>query len=318
MEHTSNSQDDLKLGERHRRPCPICNLFPAREQVFLEENIDASALNEFSFASRKLPEHCCYQMIRCGRCDLVYVDRPPSQGSLAHAYHTAQYDSSEEANDAAKSYARAFAPALQRIQKQAALEIGTGTGVFLEELLGLGFDSVTGIEPSTAAIMAAPEHRRAWIREGIFAEHDYEPQSFDVVCCFMTLEHVYDPRDISEAALRLLRPGGAFLSVTHDYRSIVNRILGRSSPIVDIEHMQLFSHDSISTLLKSTGYVDIDVRRFANRYSLRYWNRLAPLPHRVKSSLDAALLTSGLGGLKLSVNVGNTAAIGFKRSVSSV
>ena len=302
----------MQLDDRNRRPCPICLTFPDKEHVFLDERIDVSKLNEFSFASRKAPEHCCYQMVRCPHCDLVYVDRPPSQSALANAYHAANYDSSEEANDAAASYMDAFAFALQRTRRHSALEIGTGTGVFLEKLAKFGFEILVGIEPSAAAIAAAPEHRRAWIREGIFKEGDYEPESFDLVCCFMTLEHVRDPRDISESVLRLLRPGGALLTVTHDYRSIVNRLLGRRSPIVDIEHMQLFSRHSIATLLQSTGYTDIKATRFVNKYSVRYWNRLAPLPSGVKDSLDTVMSSIGLDRLKLSINVGNIAAIGFK------
>lgn len=306
-EHTT-----MQLDDRHDRPCPICQRVPASAEVFLQERIDPSKLNEFSFSSRKEPEHLCYQMIRCPACDLVYVDRPPSQDALADAYHAADYDSHEEANDAAASYMRAFAAALSRVHKGAALEIGTGTGVFLEELSRFGFSSVMGVEPSTAAIAAAPPQRKAWIREGIFVADDFQPASFDLICCFMTLEHVRDPLDIARSAYRLLRPGGAFLSVTHDYRSAVNRALGRRSPIVDIEHMQLFSRRSVAVLLEQAGYARIEARPFANRYSLRYWNRLMPFPASVKKTLQGTLAAVGLDRMKLALRVGNTAAVGFK------
>ncbi|WP_445146002.1 class I SAM-dependent methyltransferase [Dyella sp. Tek66A03] len=302
----------MQLDDRHHRPCPICHRFPAHAKIFLEERIDPEKLNEFSFSSRKEPEHLCYQMVRCPDCDLVYVDRPPSQGALANAYHTADYDSSEEANDAASSYIRAFTPALLRIHKGSALEIGTGTGIFLEELTRFGFGAVAGVEPSTAAIAAAPAHRRAWIREGIFVGEDFPAASFDLICCFMTLEHVRDPLDIAESAYRLLKPGGAFLTVTHDYRSSVNRLLGGRSPIIDIEHMQLFSGRSVSALLERAGYVQVEAAPFTNRYSLRYWNRLMPFPASVKKSFNAILSAVGLAQMKLSLNVGNSAAVGFK------
>jgi hypothetical protein len=126
------------------------------------------------------------------------------------------------------------------------------------------------------------------------------------------LEHVRDPLDIAQSAYRLLKPGGAFLSVTHDYRSPVNRLLGRRSPIIDIEHMQLFSRRSVSALLERAGYAQVEARPFANRYSMRYWNRLMPFPAGLKKSLNAALAASGLGRIKLALRVGNTAAVGFK------
>ncbi|TBR36493.1 MULTISPECIES: class I SAM-dependent methyltransferase [Dyella] len=302
----------MQPADRNHRPCPICRRFPDHAEVYLEERIDTSALNSYSFASRKEPERLCFQMVRCPTCDLVYVDSPPSQGELAKAYHSADYDSSEEANDAASSYADAFAKVLGRLAHDSALEIGTGTGVFLEKLSAIGFRHVEGIEPSTAAIAAAPEHRRPWIREGIFVEGDYAPESFDMICCFMTLEHVRDPLEVVESAIRLLRPGGAFLSVTHDYRHPVNRMLGKRSPIVDIEHMQLFSRDSIRALFAQAGYVDIEANAFTNTYALSYWHRLMPLPAGLKRPMGRVLEGLRLNGVKLSINVGNTAAAGFK------
>ncbi len=280
--------------------------------MYFEEHIDTSKLNEFSFASRKAPEYLCYQMVQCPRCDLVYVDRPPSQNALAEVYHAAEYDSSEEAADAALAYAGIVGPVMKGRRIKDALEIGTGTGVFLDTLKSFGCENVVGIEPSSAAIAAAPEYRRPWIREGIFRESDYAPESFDLICCFMTLEHVREPKEIANSVMNLLRPGGAFVTVTHDYRSPINRLMGKRSPIIDIEHMQLFSQRSIGALFSSTGYVDVAVHPFANKYALRYWTRLAPLSPGLKKMAGSLLGAFGIDGLKLSVNVGNTAAIGFK------
>lgn len=290
----------------------MCGSSSEHARTFLEEKIDPARLNEFSFASRKEPEFLNYRMIQCLRCDLVYVDQPPSQQALAAAYHVADYDSAEEANDAAAAYLRELQPVLGKVGRGAALEIGTGTGVLLEGLAGAGFNTLVGVEPSTAAVESAPAHRRPWIREGIFREEDFEPQSFDLICCFMTLEHVRDPLDIAESVLRLLRPGGAFVTVTHNYRSAVNRILGRRSPIIDVEHMQLFSPQSIAELFRRAGYVDVRARPFANRYALSYWTRLLPLPPALKRSIIRAEDAVGLGRRKLTFNVGNTIVAGFR------
>ncbi|KDP87537.1 hypothetical protein CF70_000555 [Cupriavidus sp. SK-3] len=302
----------MQLESRQQRHCPVCGNSPEGAKVYFQEHIDTSKLNEFSFASRKAPEYLCYQMVQCPHCDLVYVDRPPSQNALAEVYHAAEYDSSEEAADAARAYAGIVAPIMKGRAFKDALEIGTGTGVFLDALKSFGCERVLGIEPSSAAIAAAPDYRRQWIREGIFRESDYEPESFDLICCFMTLEHVREPKDIARSVMNLLRPGGAFVTVTHDYRSPVNRIMGKRSPIIDIEHMQLFSQPSIESLFNTTGYVNVTIRPFANRYALRYWTRLAPLGANTKKIVGSVLGALRVDGLKLSVNVGNTAAVGFK------
>lgn len=295
------------------RSCPVCGTPPASAKLFLKENIDKGKLSAFSFASRKLPEFMCHQLVQCKGCDLVYADQPPDQSVLAQAYHASDFDSADEADDAAQAYIQAIRPILARLPRRgAALEIGTGTGIFLDKLKAEGFNELVGVEPSVAAIAAAPPHRKPWIREGIFREEDFQPESFDLICCFMTMEHVRDPQLITTAASRLLRPGGAIALVTHDYRSPVNRLLGRRSPIIDIEHMQLFSQPSIRTLLQGSGFERVEVHSFRNRYALRYWTRLLPLPVGAKRGLTSAMQALGVADAKLSFNVGNMVSCGFR------
>ena len=120
-------------------------------------------------------------MVGCRACDLAYVDRPPAVATLAASYHAADYDSAEEAEDAADAYAVAVRPVLALLDSRvSALEIGTGTGAFLERLGDAGFTRLIGIEPSSAAIAAAPAHRRPWIYEGIFEDADVAPESLEV------------------------------------------------------------------------------------------------------------------------------------------
>ena len=295
------------------RSCPTCESPSEGASLFLSENINPEKISGFSFASRKLPEYMCHRMVLCPVCDLVYADKPPTEELLAESYHAASYDSSEEADDAARAYILAILGVLDRLQNRgAALEIGTGTGVFLKHLKRAGFFKLVGVEPSRAAIDAATPECREWIREGMFNERDFEPEYFDLICCFMTMEHVRDPMGIAKSALRLLRPGGVFLTVTHDYRSPVNRLFGKRSPIVDIEHLQIFSKKGISELFIRAGFVDVSAESFVNRYSLRYWARLSPMPAGIKAFLGTLFSKSVFSRIRLGVNVGNTLACGFK------
>lgn len=301
------------MGES--RPCPVCHNGSEKAKLFIEKNIDSAKLSGFSFASRKEPEYMCHRLVLCPNCDLVYADQPPGEDELAQAYHVADYDSSEEANDAASSYIRAIRPMLGALaRRQSALEIGTGTGIFLECLSREGFTKLVGVEPSSAAIAAAPEYRQAWICKGMFEEKDFTPESFDLICCFMTMEHVRDPNIIARTALRLLRPGGAFVTVTHDYRSLINRLLGKRSPIIDIEHLQLFSEQSVRYLFEHAGYTNVTVNSFVNTYSLRYWMRMTPLPYGLKHGISNLMSAFGIDHIKLGINVGNHITAGFKRA----
>lgn len=295
------------------RSCPVCKASSENATLFLEERIDQVGLTGFSYASRKEPEYMCHRLLRCETCGLIFACSPPEQSELASEYHKAEYDSAVEANDAADSYIKAILPILTKLKtKKSALEIGAGTGIFLELLNNEGFTELVGVEPSSAAIKAAPQHRRKWLRMEIFDKCSFKPVSFDLICCFMTLEHVRDPMETALSAFQLLKPGGVFITITHDYESTVNRLMGKKSPIIDIEHMQLFSDKSISELFRRSGFRDISSAPFTNSYELNYWVRLAPFPKLIKRSLKWIITKIGISRFKCGINVGNTITAGFR------
>jgi SAM-dependent methyltransferase len=303
----------VESSESISRSCPICGSSVDQATLFLNKNIDSNKLSAFSFASRKSPEFMCHRLLKCKVCDVIYVGQPPTNIELSHAYHTADYDSAEEANDAANAYISAIKPTLLKLAaRKNVLEIGTGTGIFLEHLAQIGFTGLVGIEPSLSAIAAAPDHRQVWIRPGMFNGTDFESESFDLICCFMTMEHVLHPSEITQQAYRLLKPGGAFVTVTHNYQSAVNRLLGRKSPIIDIEHMQLFCPKSLQVMFERNQFTAISIVDFVNTYSIEYWLRLMPLPNGLKQGVNAFLALIGVPNKKVSINVGNLISVGFK------
>lgn len=306
---------DGGLEPRHHRRCPVCGNADDR-RVFAAARYDLARLDEHAFASRKLPEYMHYRLVQCPTCDLVYASPVPSAEALARAYAEAAFTTSDEGRHAAVTYARFLPGILSRLRRRSrALDVGTGTGAFLEALADAGFDEVIGVEPSAAPIAAAVPRVRGWIRHGIFREDDFAPGAADLVSCFQTLEHLDDPAAFCRSAFRLLAPGGGLFLVDHDYRALVNRLLGSRSPIRDIEHLQLFSRRAMTEMLRRCGYTDIRVVHFANRYPLRYWLTLSPLPAAIKRRLIERLGGTRLGRLPVALPVGNMAAVAYRPAV---
>ncbi|HEV8247165.1 MAG TPA: hypothetical protein VGP93_15415, partial [Polyangiaceae bacterium] len=110
----------------------------------------------------------------------------------------------------------------------------------------------------------------------------------------------------------LLRPGGALFLVCHNRRALLTRALGLKSPIFDLEHLQLFSPQSLRALLSRAGFSRVSVHRVVNRFPVDYWARLSPLPGRLKPRALSFLRSSGLGRLTLAAPVGNVAVIAYK------
>jgi SAM-dependent methyltransferase len=300
---------DLNGFERH---CPICGPGPA-SIPFASHRIDPNKITGFTYASRKIPEFMSLRMVRCLGCDTVYAPVAPPPDFLERAYSEAGYDSSDEAGCAAITYAKALRRSLERLSlREGALEIGAGNGAFLPLLRGMGFSNVIGIEPSLAAIRAAKQEARPMLRQGIFNPSDFNGQYFSLICSFQTLEHLYNPTAIVSAALDMLIPGGMVAVVTHDHSALLNRILGRFSPIIDVEHLQLFSVRSLRKLIELYGFEDIGIIPLKNAYPIRYWLRLLPLPLPIKKKVISLMEAMGFGKTVLHVNVGNILAIARK------
>jgi SAM-dependent methyltransferase len=293
------------------RPCPVCG---AREHSpFAEERLDESQVTAFTYASRKQPEFMCLRLVRCHGCDLVYAPAPPAPEFLSRAYSEAAYDSLEEARFAAESYAKALAPHLAELATLgAAVDVGAGSGPLLPWLKGKGFSPVVGIEPSAAAIAAAPAEVAPMLRPGMFSPDMLGDIRPSLVCSFMTLEHIWDPRDFVRSVFSVLEPGGMIAIVVHDWRAPLNRLLSLRSPIIDVEHLQLFSPRSLHALLAGAGFDTIEQRAISNTYPLRYWLRLTPFPAGLKSGLGEMLERMRLTSLPLPMRVGNRLAVGLK------
>lgn len=295
-----------------KRVCPVCET-AAPAVVTWPANFDLGKLDAQGFASRKLPENMHLELHTCQRCDVMYANPAIDSTDLVQAYTEASYESSQEADDASRTYQTYLAHHLSRLMnKKAALDVGCGNGSFLQRLQELGFQEQMGVEPSTAPIQAASPNVRSQIIHGAYGQELFPEQRFDLVSCFMTLEHVSAPAELIRDFHRILRPAGLVYCVTHNYRSWPACILGTKSPIYDVEHMQLFSPQSLETLLRNTGFSDIQVFPIRNEYPLSYWIKLLPLPKGPKLYFIALLKRLGLGDMKISLSVGNIAVIGQK------
>jgi SAM-dependent methyltransferase len=294
------------------RHCPICGA-SGKPKLFADANIEPDKLNQFAFASRKLPEYMHWCLWECGQCDLLYASPAPTVEQLAGLYRDAAFGSGVEARYAAKTYGGLLRNiAAQLPDRIGALDIGTGDGAFLHELLDQKFSCVAGIEPSSAPIDGADDRVRPLIQQGLFQAGTFSEGQFSLVSCFQTIEHLSDPLAVVQEAYRILKPGGAVFLIGHNRRAFSAKLLGRKSPIFDIEHLQLFSPDSLRRLLAAAGFNRVSVNPFLNRYPASYWSQLFPLPAKMKQATLRMLGSSRLGRIVIPLPAGNLSAVAFK------
>lgn len=299
----------MKLASR---PCPLCGS-PDHSKILVKSNFDPARLNAYSFASRKIPEFMHFQMVICPQCSLCYASPIPDLSWFHQEYIEADFDAAVESRYAAQSYARCLKKNVASVAAlDGVLDIGTGDGAFLGELLKLGLTRVQGVEPSRAPIACADPQVAPFILHGFFEPEMFGPESFSLISCFQTLEHLADPVALFSSAFKMLRPGGCFFIAAHDYRALSARILGEKSPIFDVEHRQLLSPVSAAALYQRAGFSGVRIFRLLNRYPLSYWLRLLPVGEGIKKRMTRFATALGIAQLPLALPAGNIAAIGFK------
>jgi SAM-dependent methyltransferase len=168
-----------------------------------------------STAARPIRVDNDYQICRCTRCGLVYVDPQPHLlvDEDVHylrdtdvAWDPADADGSEDLIEGALDDLAHFVGDDRRL-----LDVGCGYGLFLAAAQRRGWECF-GIDVSEVGVAYARDHFGLGnIRRGHLMSAAYPSASFDAITMFNLLEHVSDPRALLEETVRLLRPGGVLL-----------------------------------------------------------------------------------------------------------
>jgi len=140
------------------------------------------------------------------------------------------------------------------------LEIGSGTGIFLEVASGAGW-KVTGVEPSSAACEEARRLTGLDVIQGTVTAVPADAR-FDVVVMWHVAEHLPDPSLVFREAHKRLVPGGLLAVESPDAGSLKARLRGRRwQYFTPPEHVQFFTRQSMRTLMLRAGFEPVWARR---------------------------------------------------------
>lgn len=292
--------------------CPLGGSEAADRELY-PANFDAEQISAHEFSARRMPDRIHYRMVRNTETGCLRADPVLDADTVRRLYERSRVEQTSAAEQAAETYRHYLPRALRHVPACGhALEIGCGHGAFLHALRETGFERATGLELSAHAIESAPEPLRPHILQEPMRPGLFEPGSLSLVCGFQVLDHLLEPNECLAACREALAPGGAMFWICHDAGAPVSKILGRRSPIVDIEHPVLYSRQTVRRLFERNGFAVKEVFGVANRYPLSYWARMAPLPKRIKAPLQRLLDWARLGHWRLRVNFGNMGIIAVK------
>jgi 2-polyprenyl-3-methyl-5-hydroxy-6-metoxy-1,4-benzoquinol methylase len=138
------------------------------------------------------------------------------------------------------------------IKKGVILDIGCGTGAFLNTMQEAGWN-ITGLEPDTIARTKASElyHIQPQEPGKLF---DLTPASFNAITMWHVLEHVHELHAYIKQIEKLLAPGGKAFIAVPNYTSKDAAIYAAYWAAYDVpRHLYHFSPQSMETLLAQHG-----------------------------------------------------------------
>ena len=152
---------------------------------------------------------------KCTRCNLIYASPQPIPNDLQDHYGTPPEDYwKPEYFKWNKNYFRIQTQTAQELlnfkKGMTALDIGAGLGKAMLTLENEGFDTL-GLEPSKPFYSRAIEQMGISEKKlsfGAVEDLDYDSESFDFITFGAVVEHLYNPKECIEKAMKWLKPNG--------------------------------------------------------------------------------------------------------------
>jgi len=289
--------------------CPICGPNTGY-QIIYKENFPPS---EIIFSTRKTPDNYHYRIVKCNRCGLLYSNPILKNNKIDKLYKESKFDYDVELENLKETYGYYLKKVEKLIpSKENLLEIGCGNGFFLEKALEMNYKNVYGIEPSDEAIKKASLMVKDKIIPEGFDKKYFQDNFFDVICIFQVIEHIADLDKLLEGCFKCLKKNGVVLCISHNVDSFFSKILKDKCPIINNEHIYIFSKKTLQKIFLRKKFQVIEIGSVANIYSLNYWFKMMPIPRFLKKIIFNLSSFLKISNKKIKIKAGNIFIIAKK------
>jgi 2-polyprenyl-3-methyl-5-hydroxy-6-metoxy-1,4-benzoquinol methylase len=208
------------------------------------------------------------------KCGLGWVDPQPLATEIGKLYedyytHSDADVSAQTSNWSLKSFVKlilGFAIAwrrpvfwtdllhLQGLPPGRLLEVGCGSGAFLEAATKAGWSAI-GTDVDQHAIESARRRYGVEAHVGELSEFQFESKSFDAVVMNNVIEHVSNPLNTIIECRRILRPGGRIVIITPNLNSYGHSLYGKHWRGLEIpRHLHIFTVSSLKLMARAARF----------------------------------------------------------------
>ena len=142
---------------------------------------------------------------------------------------------------------------LKAAERGELIDVGCGTGAYLDRMRGLGW-KVLGIEPGDDAVQAARQVYGLPVIKATMESAHVKPGSADAITLHHVIEHVPAPFETLTACAEALRPGGTLVLITPNPGSLAHGLFrSRWRGIEPPRHFQLFPLNTLARCVERAG-----------------------------------------------------------------
>jgi SAM-dependent methyltransferase len=252
-----------------------------------------------------------FSVVRCERCHLMRTDPRPSRRSI-WLYYPGDYSPYLQTTVAPVSSSRLlgrrlFDPldvATPPLRPGTLLELGSASGSYLAAMKASGWN-VIGVEPDRASAARASAAIGAPVLCAGVEDVEFDPQSYDLICAWMTFEHLHDPVETFRRCHTWLKSGGWLAFSVPDCGSWQFRTFrGQWFALQLPTHLHHFTADTLTCILDGCGYRNVQVKwqrtlsdvPLSLAYAVEWtWPWTAPRLRRLAGSWAARALSRAAG-----------------------
>jgi len=205
-----------------------------------------------------------FQLLQCAGCTLRFTQDVPDAASISPYYKSENYISHTNTSKGlinglyqfvrkrTLKRKRRLIENLTGIHKGNLLDVGSGTGAFVQEMNQQGWQ-VTGLEPDADARKVAKEVNAASLID-ISAFYQLETGVYDAITMWHVLEHVHELQGYIAHLKNLLKENGRLFIAVPNYTSKDADIYQAHWAAYDVpRHLYHFSPQSLQVLMEKHG-----------------------------------------------------------------
>lgn len=290
--------------------CPVC----ASRNI-----IPTLSVNDFTVSAE------VFEVWQCNKCLLRFTQNIPEADEISRYYQSAEYISH---TDTTKGFINKLYHRVRRHtistkrrlverttgkKKGKILDVGCGTGAFLQGMIESGWEGI-GLEPDETARQKAQDLHGLNLEssEKMFS---LTHRQFDAITMWHVLEHVHDLHGYINQLKYLLKPTGKILIAVPNYTSYDEEIYREFWAAYDVpRHLYHFSPSAMKELMSLHG-LEINTEK-PMWYDSFYVSMLSEKYKNGKSNIASAILIGLESNFKAMFNTKKCSSIIYVIGVS--